>query len=193
MRSGSGQFYPIALLVLFAALSFWLQHVIDLPTSRHDGKTRHDPDSFVENFTVRRFDVDGLLRYRLDSPKMIHYGDDDTSLIERPQLVRTHPGTPDMTLVGEHGFVAAEGETVFFWDNVVATKNSSGSRPPMIAKMPDLTVQPDAGIAFTDSSIEVTQGPSWTRGVGMHLDQNTGVLVIKSQVTGQYLRPKTAR
>ncbi|MBL8440883.1 MAG: LPS export ABC transporter periplasmic protein LptC, partial [Betaproteobacteria bacterium] len=59
--------------------------------------------------------------------------------------------------------------------------------------MPDLTVQPDAGIAFTDSSIEVTQGPSWTRGVGMHLDQNTGVLVIKSQVTGQYLRPKTAR
>lgn len=191
MKRWSGQVFPIALLGLLAALSFWLEYSADLPESRHDGKQRHDPDAFVENFQVRKLDVNGILQYRLISPYMQHFPDDDSSLLTQPKLHYYRPEAPDMTLSGKHGYVTAKGETVFFWDDVVATRAATPDHPPMVARMPDLTVQPDAGIAFTDSPVEITQGPSWVKGVGMHLDNNTSVLALKSQVTGTYYRPTT--
>ncbi|MBK7899198.1 MAG: LPS export ABC transporter periplasmic protein LptC [Azonexus sp.] len=193
MKRWTGQVYPIVLLSLLAALSYWLQQVLDQPVAPPPDKTRHDPDTVAENFTVRRFDPEGRLRYRLIAPRMLHYGDDDSSLIENPLLVQTRPDAPDMTLAAERAVVAAEGETVFFWGDVVATRAASGDRPEMVARMPDLTVQPDAGTAFTDGPVEITRGQSWTRGVGLSLDNNTSVLVLKSQVTGLLYPSKAPR
>lgn len=191
MKRWSGQLFPVLVLSLLAGLSFWLEHAVDMPDPRRDGKLRHDPDTFVENFTVKRFDVNGILQYRLISPHMIHYADDDSSLFQKPRLTYYRPGAPDMVLVGNQGFAASKGETVYFWDDVVATRAATAERPEMLARMPNLTVQPDAGIAFTDSPVEMTQGQSWMKGIGLQLDNNTSTAVLQSQVTGYYLRPKT--
>lgn len=190
MKRWSGQLFPILLLTLLAGLSFWLEHAVDLPEAKRDGKLRHDPDTFVENFTVKRFGETGVLRYRLVSPYMQHYADDDSSLFQQPRLTYYRPGAPDMVLVGKQGIAAAKGETVYFWDGVVATRAATAERPEMQARMPNLTVQPDAGFAFTDSPVEMTQGQSWMKGVGIHIDNNTSIAVLQSQVTGYYLRPK---
>jgi len=191
MKRWASQAYPLALLGLLAALSFWLAHTADLPEPRRDGKQRHDPDTFVENFQVRKLAADGTLQYRLTAPLMRHFPDDDSSLLSEPRLTHYRGSTPDMVLSGRNGHVSAGGETVFFWENVVATRTASPGHPALVARMPDLTIQPDTGIAFTASPVEITQGNSWTRGIGMHLDNNTSVLVLKSQVTGTYHRPKT--
>lgn len=186
----SQQLFPIVLLSLLAALSFWLAHSADLPEGRHDGKQRHDPDAFVDNFEVRRIDADGILQYRLTAPHMRHFPDDDSSFLSEPKLQNYRPDQPSMALSGKNAYVTAKGGTIFFWDDVVATRAATGDRPEMVARMPDLTVQPDEGTAFTDSPVEINQGESWVKGVGMHLDNNTSVLVLKSQVTGTYYRPK---
>lgn len=191
MKRWSGQLFPLLVLGLLAALSFWLEQAVNLPEARHDGKQRHDPDSFVENFTVRRFSVDGLLQYRLVGPSLKHFADDDSTLIEQPHLTYYRPGAPDMTLAGNHGFATSKGTTVYFWDNVVATRAATETRPEMQAHMPDLTVQPDDGLAFTASPVELTQGSSWMTGVGMNLDNNASTFVLQSQVRGYYLSPKT--
>lgn len=190
MKSGSGQLFPIVLLGLLAALSFWLEHAVDLPQGRHDGKQRHDPDSYVENFTVRRLSVDGILQYYLVSPHMQHYPDDDSSLLAKPQLTYYRPNAPAMTLAGDHAIVSSKGETVHFWDNVVATRAATEKRQQMVARMPELTVQPDEGIAFTGSPVEITEGQSWVKGIGMEMNNNESTLVLQSQVTGMYYRPK---
>jgi lipopolysaccharide export system protein LptC len=65
-------------------------------------------------------------------------------------------------------------------------------RPEMVARMPDLTAEPDAGIAFTSSPVEITQGQSWVKGVGAHLDNNTSTLILQSQVRGLLIRPRAA-
>lgn len=190
MKRWSGQLFPIALLSLLAALSFWLEHAVDLPEGKHDGKQRHDPDAFVENFVVRRLNVDGVLQYRLTAPRMQHYPDDDSSLLIQPNLIYYRPDAPDMTLTSKNAYSTSKGEVVLFWDNVVATRAATAERPEMVARMPDLTVQPDDGIGFTGSPVEITEGRSWMKGVGMHLDNNESTLVLQSQVTGLYYKPK---
>ena len=54
----------------------------------------------------------------------------------------------------------------------------------MVARMPDLTVEPDTGIAFTNSAVEITEDESWVKGVGMRVDNDAATFVLQSQVTG---------
>lgn len=190
MKRYSGQFFPILLLGFLAGLSYWLERAVDLPDAKHDGKRHHNPDAIAENFNVRRFNIDGDLQYLLVSPKMFHFPDDDSSRLINAKLTYYRPG-PDMTIFGKEALVTAKGETVYLTEEVVATRAPTVDRPELVATMPDLTVYPDAGTAHTDSPVEITQGPTWIKGVGLSLDNNTSVINLHSQVTGLIFRNKT--
>lgn len=190
MKHWPSQLFPVIVLAILAGLSFWLQSTVDRGETINDGKFRHDPDAIAENFVVRRFDQTGHIKYRLTSPHLVHYPDDDTSELKSPTLISYRPeGTP-VTVTGDHAKVTAKGETIFLWDNVSVTRAATADRPEMVARMPDLTAQPEAGLAFTSSPVEITQGKSWVKGVGIHIDNNTSTLVLQSQVRGQYIRTR---
>lgn len=191
MKHWPSQLFPIILLALLAGLSFWLQKALDTGDAKHDGKQRHDPDAVAENFVVRRFDDTGKVKYRLIAPYLVHYPDDDSSELRSPVLISYRTDAPPVTLTARNAKVTAKGETIYLWDDVRLTRAATADRPEMVARMPDLTAQPDVGIAFTNSPVEITQGQSWIKGVGAHLDDNTSTLVLQSQVTGLYIRPRT--
>ena len=65
-------------------------------------------------------------------------------------------------------------------------RSQVAARPEAVARMPDLTVRPDDGIAFTQSPVVITEDRSWVKGVGMDLDNNNSTFVLQSQVTGLY-------
>lgn len=189
MKHWQGQLFPIILVALLAGLSFWLQSAVNIEESRRDGNQRHDPDAIVENFTVRRFDANGQVKYRLTAPYLVHYPDDDSSELREPTLLSFRPDAPPLTFTANNAKITAKGETVFLWDDVVASRAASTDRPELRARMPDLTVQPDLGTAFTNSPVEITMGQSWLKGIGAHLDNNVSTFVLQSQVTGVYIRP----
>jgi lipopolysaccharide export system protein LptC len=189
MKNWQGQLFPIVLVALLASLSFWLQRMATIEEARRDGSQRHDPDAIAENFTVRRFDASGQLRYRLTAPRLEHFPDDDSSELRSPTLIQFPQDRPPLTFSADHALLASEGETVFLWDNVNVVRAATAERPELRTRTPDLTVQPDLGIAFTSSPVEITQGQSWVKGIGAHLDNNTSTFVLQSQVTGIYIRP----
>ncbi len=184
MRFGSSQLFVIVLLALLAGLSFWLQRAVAPVEVVRDGKLRHDPDAIAENFLVRQFDEKGRVKYRLTAPYMMHFPDDDSSELKSPTLIHYRPNAPQLTLTGKNAKVTSKGQTVFLWDDVKAVRAATPARPELVARMPDLTVQPDDGTAFTQSPVEITEDKSWVKGVGMHLDNNTSTFELKSQVTG---------
>jgi lipopolysaccharide export system protein LptC len=189
MKHWHSQLFPIILVALLAGLSFWLQSAVNDDEPRRDGSQRHDPDAIVDNFTVRRFDANGQVKYRLTAPYLEHFPDDDSSELRAPTLLSYRPDAPPTTFSARHAKISAKGETVFLWDQVSISRAATADRPEMRARMPDLTVQPDTGIAFTNSPVEITMGRSWIKGVGAHLDNNDSTLVLQSQVTGVYIRP----
>ena len=184
MRFGSSQLFVIVLLALLAGLSFWLQKTIAQPDVAHDGKLRHDPDAMAENFQVRKFDEHGLVRYRLTAPYLEHFPDDDTSELKSPTLIHYRPNAASLTLTSKNAKVTSQGQTVYLWDDVKAVRAATPDRPEMVARMPDLTVQTEEGIAFTPSPVVITEDKSWAKGVGMRLDNNASTFELQSQVTG---------
>lgn len=190
MKHWPSQLFPIVVLALLAGLTFWLQKIVDRDALHSNGKLRHDPDAMAENFTLRHFDHEGRVKYRLIGPYMTHYADDDTSELKLPVLHAYRPGAPDITISSRQAKVTSKGETVYMWDDVVLTRAGEAGRPEMVARMPYLTARPNAGLAFTSSPVEITQGASWIKGIGMEIDNNTSTLVLQSQVRGTYIRSR---
>lgn len=193
MKNWPSQLFPIILLALMAALSFWLQKTVDRDEPHVDGKLRHDPDAIAENFIARRFDETGHVKYRLTSPYLVHFPDDDSSELKSPTLISFRPDAPPVTITARNAKVTSKGATIYMWDDVVLTRAATPERPALVARMPDLTAQPDAGFAFTGSPVEITQGQSWVKGIGAELDNKASTLVLQSHVTGLYIRPRTKK
>ncbi len=191
MKHWPSQLFPIIILSVLAGLTFWLQSAIDLGNDKHDGKLRHDPDGIAENYVVRRFDESGLVKYRLTGPHMVHYPDDDSSELRSPTLVSYRPDAPQITVTSKFAKVTSKGEVAYLWDDVRITRAATPEQQELVARMPDLTVQTEAGFAFTNSPVEITQGQSWVTGVGAQIDNNKSTFVLQSQVKGQYIRPRS--
>lgn len=184
MKAGSSQLFALLLLALLAGLSFWLKKTVEPPAEAPSGKLRHDPDAIAENFQVRQYDANGRVAQRLAAPYMMHFPDDDSSELKSPTLIRYRPDAPDLTLTARHARVTSKGETVYLHDDVKAVRAATPQRQEMVARMPDLTVKPNDGTAFTASPVVITEGPSWVRGTGMQIDNNTATFKLQSQVTG---------
>lgn len=160
MKFTSHQIFVLVLLALLAGLTFWLQKVMAPAEAVSDGKFRHDPDIFAENFIIRTFDEGGRVKYRLTAPYMEHFPDDDSSELKSPVLTQYRPDAVTLTTSGNNARVTSQGDTVFLWDDVKAVRSETRERPVMVARMPDLTVEPDTGIAFTNSAVEITDRKS---------------------------------
>ncbi|MBK9022032.1 MAG: LPS export ABC transporter periplasmic protein LptC [Sulfuritalea sp.] len=80
------------------------------------GPQRHDPDYWVENFEVRRFDIDGKLQHTLIAKKLVHYPDDDTTIVTAPQLTY-HRGAP-AEISARMAYVGTDGKEIDLVDDV---------------------------------------------------------------------------
>ena len=105
MKNWSGQIFPITLLALVAALSYWLQ--ASLNAEAPGSKIRNDdaPDAFAEKFEIRRHDEDGQLRYRLSAPYLQHFPHDDSSEIRQPELTAYRKDGPPVTMTDRKSVV----------------------------------------------------------------------------------------
>jgi len=193
MKHWPSQIFPIAVLALLAGLSFLLQSAVDRSDPVNNGKERHDPDAIAENFSIIRFDETGQIKYRLIAPYMEHFPDDDSSLINHPTFISYQQDAPPTLISSRHGKASAGAEVVFLWGDVVAHRDGINQQTAMVARMSDLTIQSEAGFAFTQSPVDITRGNSWLKGTGMHIDNNESTFVLQSQVTGLYHSPKAKK
>ncbi len=178
--------FPIAVLSTLAGLSFWLLHATSFDEEKRDGKDRHDPDYIIRGVQFNKLDKTGRLQYTLTAKEVVHFPDDDSTEVEAPHLVYLHPTKPTLTMSSRTALVSSEGETVYMKDDVRIRRDATATRPELVGLMPDLTIQTEEETAETRSPVHFTQGKSWLKGVGMHIDNKTQTYVLESQAVGQF-------
>ncbi len=89
----------------------------------------HDPDYYIENFTAVGMDTNGVRQYVLEAARMVHFPDDDTSLLDSPHVIQYVPDRAPTHTYSETGWVSANGEEVRLSGNVrvIRGRDSSGS------------------------------------------------------------------
>jgi len=185
MRLSSARLFPLVLMLALALLSFWLER-----TARQAPATaaphRHDPDYSVEQFSITDFGTDGTPRSTLSAVKMVHYPDDDTTVLAAPRLVQTRPAQPRLTLSADRGTLSRDGKDVFLNDNVLLVREPAESTPATRMSTSYLHMVPELATASTDREVRVEEPGRVLVGRGMHYDNQARRLILLSEVRGRF-------
>jgi len=173
--------FPIILAGLLAGTSFWLEHYVRTQASHPDGRLRHDPDMIAKGASQERFDAAGKRLYVLKTEGLVHYPDDQSTHVTKPELM--HFGKPQpLTVRSDTARILGEGREILLTGNVHGHRDGEADQPALSFETNTLTVLPDDERAFTEEAVHMTHGRSIIDGRHLEIDQLHG-LVSLNQVS----------
>jgi lipopolysaccharide export system protein LptC len=183
--------YPLIALSLLAAATVWLERATRMGEEKAVSGLRHDPDLMIQTFTLRRFDKTGAEQYELTGSRLVHFPDDDSSLITSPNLEFTGEGRP-LTVRGDQGTVFQGGDRVYLEGDVQAQRAADAQHAPMSFRSATLTVWPNDERAETRTPLILTQGATVIRAQALEAQNLIGELKLAGGVTARLQRNKAA-
>jgi lipopolysaccharide export system protein LptC len=185
--------FPLALLAVMAAVTFWLDHEVQPPEASADGKLRHDPDYIVENFSATRIGEDGRPQYTLYARRMAHYPDDDTTHLDAPRLVSFRDNVETLTVTAKTALLSSNGETADLNDEVRLVRAAREGHGVLIMETAYLHVVPEEHFARTDRAVRIYDANMLITAVGLESNSETRILKLLSNVRGRYDKNPPAR
>ncbi len=190
MHGRSAIWFPLVLLTLLAAITFWVDRAIQPPQPGRNGNARHDPDYIVSNFVLNKPDSKGNPRYTLASIEMKHFPDDDTTELLRPRFTQYAVNKPTTQVQSQRGRVSGDGKNVYFMDNVRLVREASRSKGELTVLTDYLHVLPDQEIVATDLPVKILQAPRTViTANGMELNKKKRTLKLFQHVRVHYESP----
>jgi lipopolysaccharide export system protein LptC len=177
---------PLLMVAMLAALTYWLDQIAQPAPIASDKASRHDPDYIVHMLSAVSMNETGATAYTLSADRMLHYPDDDTTLMTQPRLVSYSSEKPPVTITSNQAVVSSNGEHVHFRDNVRVTRAAHGKNTEMVMRTAYLHVIPDDKIAKTDRPVTITDAATTVTAVGLGFNSETHVMKLFSNVRGTY-------
>lgn len=183
---------PALLLAGLAALTYWLDQRVQAPGRARDAG-QHVPDFTVEDFRATRMNLDGTPRYAVAAKKLIHYPDDNSTLLELPDLTHFDPEKAPVNIRANQGMLSANGKDVYFTGDVLVRREAYGEYDKLTLATSYLHVIPDKDLAKTDREVTMTSGNSTLKSVGLEFNNQTRSLKLLSKVSGSFETPKQGK
>jgi lipopolysaccharide export system protein LptC len=193
MLTRSAIFFPIILAGLLAIITFWINVAVEQQGPKIDGSNRHDPDYTMNNFVMTQTDITGKLRYVLAATEMLHYPDDDSTVLQRPRFTQYTTDKPYTQIEGLRGYISSDGEEIELVDNVKVVRQAFEGKGEMQLRTEKLIILPNQDLAKTNSPVVITQAPKTViHGTGMIFDKKNQTVKLLSRVKVHYERPVLA-
>lgn len=179
---------------LMALFTFWIYQTVEEQASSVDGSNRHDPDYTMDNFVTTQTDASGKLRYVLAAAKMVHYPDDDTTVLEQPKFTQYATDKPYTKIEGQRANVSPDGEEIEIFDDVVVIREAFGEKGEMQVLTDKLTIFPNQDLAKTDRPVVIKQAPKTViHATGMIYDKKKKTMQLFKRVNAHYEKPKNKK
>ena len=92
-------------LLLLLAATYWLNQQVQPLPPKPDRSKLHDPDFIISKFSATTLNEQGVPRFLVSAQKMMHYPDDDSTLLDEPQLSSFNAGLPPVYAFARQGEV----------------------------------------------------------------------------------------
>jgi len=190
MKSLPAIWFALTILALMAMLTFWIDRAVQPPAPKRDGSARHDPDYTVINFTSSKSDMQGNPRYSLSGAEMRHFPDDDSTELVRPAFAQFSLKRPTTRVEGDRGLISANGENVYFMDNVKVVRAATAQKGELTVLTDYLHIIPEQSLIKTDRAVTILQAPRTViHATGMEYYKDERVLKLYKRVKVHYERP----
>jgi len=183
-------FLPIALLLLLALLTFWINQNVQEEALKMNKLNRQAPDYMLYNFVSTRTDAAGNIKYVLAAAKMRHFPVNDYTELQRPRFTQFGLDKPYTQVYGQRGQVSANGKLVEFSKQVKVIRQGSATKPETEMQTEQLWMEPDTEVAHTDQHVVIRQKPATViTGTGMRFDNSADTMQLFNRVHVHYERP----
>lgn len=190
MLTRSAIFFPLALAALLALITFWVSQTVEQEGNKIDGSNRHDPDYIMNNFVTTQTDIAGKLRYVLAATEMMHYPDDDSTVLQRPRFTQYTTDKPYTQIEGLRGYVSSNGEEIELVDNVKVVRQAFENKGEMQVLTEKLVILPDQDLVKTNSPVIIKQAPKTViHATGMIYDKKKQTVQLFKRVKAHYEKP----
>ena len=146
---------PLAVLMALVALTFWLNQFVQAPNARADANKLHDPDLIVENFVAKALGETGEVQYTVKAAKMLHFPDDDSSLLEAVVLTALHANLPPIIAQAPRGRLVAGADEVIMEGGVLVTSEKTETHEALKLATPVLNVFPEKNLARATEGVRI--------------------------------------
>jgi len=177
---------PLLLVGMLAAVTFWLDRLVHTSENGPWNVTRHHPDFIVDTLSGVRLGGNGAASYSLSAEKMMHYPDDDSTLLTAPRFVSYGGAQVAVTVTASEGVVSSNGDHVYFQDDVRVTRAAHAGGSELVMRTTFLHVVPDHHVARTDRTVSITDATMTVSAVGLEMNSETRVIKLLSSVRGTY-------
>lgn len=180
--------FPFLLLALLAVLAYWLDRASTLPEVMGQ-RPPSEPDLIMTGFHATAFDADGSVLHRLKAVRATHYRVLGRTELDQPELTRTLPGTPLLTINGAHAILTHKGNEVEFDRDVQLHRAAAPQSPPLTARTTQLWVDTRKGFARSSQPALVWNDTQRLAATGFDYDHKQALLRLHTKVRVEYAQP----
>lgn len=183
-------FLPILFMGVLALGTYWLvRSTPQFAQTSTEQPMRHEPDYFMEQFSVKTFDAKGRLKSELFGAQARHYPDNDTLEIEQARLRNFNDKGHLTTASANRALSNGDGSEVQLTGNAVviraAAVDASGAPvPPMSFRGESLHAIMATEQLKSDKPVELARGQDRFTADSMAFDNIKQVLQLRGRVHG---------
>lgn len=181
---------PLAILLLLAALSFWIERLVEFPANGSASKARVDPEGIMENFNALRTDAEGKPQYRLSAKTLRHYSNSKFTELESPHFTQLDAQTGDVSAVSSQATVSPDGNEVDLHGNVVVERAARAGQSLMTLRSARLLVFPEHNLLRSPGPVEIHDATLDLSADAMTYDAKLRILKLTGRVRARYLSGK---
>ena len=189
-------YLPVILMGLLALGTYWLAR--STPSFAPNAPERaptHDPDYFLQGFSVKSFDPAGKLKNEIRGVEARHYADTDTTEIDQPRIRSFSPDGAVVVATAKRGISNADGSQVQLIGDAVVTRDPAPNRRNTEARLEVrgefLHAYMDEERVISNKPVVLQRGQDVFRGNNLNYDHQKRVLELAGNVSGT-LQPKQA-
>ena len=177
---------PVLPLLALLGATYWLNLQVLPESAKPDNGTPHDPDSIVENFSATRLNAQGTPHFILSARKMLHYPDDDSTVLEVPRLSLLSRDRPSLVASAKTGTLASKGDELFLRGDVEVLHGIGTGQQPLKLQTEYLHIIPALEEASSNLAVTLIETNATIKAVGIELNNKTRSIKLLSQVSGIY-------
>ena len=181
---------PLAILLLLAALSFWIERSVQV-TANGSQAARSEPEGIMENFDALRTNAEGKPHYRLSASKLKHYSGSKRTELESPRFVQLDAQTGDVSAVARLATVSADGNEVDLRDGVVVERAARPGQSAMSLRTAQLLVYPERDLLRAPGAVDIRDDTLVLRAGAMEYDARQRLIKLTGRVQARYISGKS--
>ena len=190
MSARGSLWLPLLVLLLLAALSYWIERSVQIPANGSQA-SKTDPEGIMENFDALRTDQTGRPQYRLSAKKLKHYSSSKRTELESPRFVLLGSKTGEVSAVANQATVSPDGNEVDLRGEVNVLRAARAGQSAMTLRTARLIVFPERKLLRSPGPVDVQDATLKLRAGAMEYNAGQRVIKLTGRVQARYISGKS--